>query len=837
MLARRNRSKSLAYGISLALLLALAIPFGGIAVANHAAGSTLEVSAETATLTPGTQHTLTARTFTDTTENLLVNSGVRIHFEVEGGPAGTVITDDGVSGRAYSTDVSRTAPDMACVINQGVGSTTSSCSVTFTSNSTGTNLVRAWIDHDQLSGAFDGDATEGRFAGGPTVSGKTYTTDCRDADPTGQRDPDCAETGLTADPGANAEPDITDVVEVTWQAAVGDRCIDAEPNSDTNASGTAHAIEAQVTDSAATPTDNDDTFDCAGTAVQGATARITVNNGPAVTINGTQATTATAPTGSNGRVIFNVQCVSPNCTFTNQQFTLTVVGASGGIGQAPGDIVTKTWAAPGVLATFDVTPNFDTNEVNQTHTLRCTAEDALESGIAGVNCDFQIQSGPNVARVFTTGQPAGWIGECFTDAAGTCTVSYTSTATGDDVITGFNDRNGNNTEQGGEENEDVTKRWVVAGAAPSQVRLDMGDAGPADADCAAEDLTAEANPLGQNHQICAQGRNAAGQVAAAPITFTIVSGPGFFTDTATSTVNRGATITVQAEDATNGRARPWLRSTQTGNTVVRGCLEGSTTICSQNGTKPWAAAATEARNIAVTPETATNEPGTNHQLTATVIDRFGNPVPNVTISWAVSGAGSFVSRETTTDANGTAFATITSGAEGTSTVSATITTANTQCAQPAGTPTDAPAGNCTDTATKTWAEEEEPPPPPPPEAKCKGVTATIVGTGGADTITGTSGRDVIVAKGGNDLVRGKGGNDLICLNGGRDNGAGGRGKDRIYGGRGNDLVKGGAGADRLFGNRGRDTLRGGKGNDLLNGGPGVDACFGGPGVDRLRNCE
>lgn len=75
---------------------------------------------------------------------------------------------------------------------------------------------------------------------------------------------------------------------------------------------------------------------------------------------------------------------------------------------------------------------------------------------------------------------------------------------------------------------------------------------------------------------------------------------------------------------------------------------------------------------------------------------------------------------------------------------------------------------------------------------CRGESATIVGTPGADVIRGTRGADVIVAGRGNDVIRGLGGNDIIC------------------------------------GDQGRDTI---------DGGPGRDACIGGPGRDTNRRCE
>jgi hypothetical protein len=103
--------------------------------------------------------------------------------------------------------------------------------------------------------------------------------------------------------------------------------------------------------------------------------------------------------------------------------------------------------------------------------------------------------------------------------------------------------------------------------------------------------------------------------------------------------------------------------------------------------------------------------------------------------------------------------------------------------------------------------------------KCRGQTATALGTSGPDTIIGTEGADVIVGLGGNDVLRGLGAGDRIC---------GGAGRDRIVGG---------SGSDRLSGNGGADRLAGGPGGDNLNGGPGRDRCNGGPGADRLRRCE
>jgi hypothetical protein len=104
-------------------------------------------------------------------------------------------------------------------------------------------------------------------------------------------------------------------------------------------------------------------------------------------------------------------------------------------------------------------------------------------------------------------------------------------------------------------------------------------------------------------------------------------------------------------------------------------------------------------------------------------------------------------------------------------------------------------------------------PPPAPgaaQAICRGLPATIVGTGGSDVRTGSQGRDVIAGLGGNDTLSGIGGNDVVC---------------------------GGAGKDTLRGGKGKDTLLGQKGKDALRGGGSRDFCKGGKGNDTASKCE
>ncbi|MDQ4145818.1 MAG: Ig-like domain-containing protein, partial [Actinomycetota bacterium] len=921
-------SKPLAFLVALATLFALAIPFGGIALANHPTGSTLEVSLETSENPTGTTHSLTATLFQGSTENPITtgcNPDCIIRFEVEGGPVVVVTQDDTTATtgqRQADTDASYATPDMTCRIQPGQ----SSCTVFFTSNAAGTNTIRAWHDEDRNPATTsEVDTAETRYAGGPLVPGKTYPTDCRDARGSAVRDPSCAPT-TTFNEGV-AEPDITDVVSKTWVGQAGNICVDAEPEADNNPSGTDHVITVRVTTGTLTNnTDTAGTFDCTGPAAQNVTVRLAVvDDDPNVFIvssGGTATTgqpnTADATTNSAGETQFTVRCVDANCTGTNT-FDASVPGAGGGSVNNP-DRVAKTWFTAGQPLFLDATPERDTNEAGQTHTITCFVGDPTPTGVTGQNCDAQVMTGPNSTRDVDASAttPAGYIGQCFTGADGRCTITYSSNFTGTDLICVWRDANGNNLPdeadcQGGafagtegiddtspqdDFSDVINKTWVTVGQGPSQVRLDMEpDQNPNTTDCPPPfDSNAAINQPQSVHEICAIAQSNTGTNTPTEITYRIVSGPGFFTNAA-GTEQGGTTRTTQASgDATNPGNQVFLRSNTTGTTTIEACITG-TNICTQ-GTKPWGVGdPSTARNINLTPETDVNRPGTLHEFTATVTDRNGNPVPGVAVTWTISGVGGFVNREGVTDANGTANATITSNNEGTSTVTVTIAndadpnqagTQPSQCTQPAGTPPGATAGNCADTATKTWqgdpvdepecsdgidndgdgeidfpddegcesANDDDESDFPEQEfggdvgeeverGACRGLTTgsvqenpdgdglVIVGTDGNDALQGSDDDDLICGLDGDDTINGAGGDDTIFGNGGKDGINGDDGADDIFGNAGKDIVIGGAGRDEIMGGRDNDNLSGGNGADILRGQNGWDTLKGNAGDDLI----
>jgi uncharacterized repeat protein (TIGR01451 family) len=122
-------------------------------------------------------------------------------------------------------------------------------------------------------------------------------------------------------------------------------------------------------------------------------------------------------------------------------------------------------------------------------------------------------------------------------------------------------------------------------------------------------------------------------------------------------------------------------------------------------------------------------------------------------------------------------------------------------------------------------------------AGCRGFTASVVGTAGADVLVGTPGPDVIVAFGGSDRISGLAGRDLVCAGGGADRIGAGSAADRVFAGGGPDVLLGRGGPDVLKGSGGNDLLKGGPGSDRLRGGRGFDRCRPGPGLDSVRGCE
>jgi len=435
---------------------------------------------------------------------------------------------------------------------------------------------------------------------------------------------------------------------------------------------------------------------------------------------------------------------------------------------ATSDTATKQWQAGAVnqVGRITLTPRAATNQVGTPHTVTATVLNQFGQPVQGANVDFRITNGPNA------GLTQAGMTDAVTNAAGQATFTYTSNAVGTDTIVACTETGGseNDTCDAGEPNAQATKTWQTGPVTTGAVNLDMqarqqstavnpGPPTPAGADTAADDCevttsgnvnreTTATNQINPNqatgaagssnfHEICAAAfqTNAQTPTPGAQITFTITGVGRIFAvganercSTAT-TPAAGTTLTVTAD--ANGIARACLFSQQVGRTTVT--ASSGNPAQTDTGTKDWTVSPATARFIQLchgdiagtTCETAnqTNEPNDEHEMTARVTDRQGNPVANVPVQFRETGPAIFTPQggstaTVTTDANGLASVLMTSDVQGDSTIVAEISPVGTgggfrgaaanddECEQPAGTNNQPAAGNCvSQTLTKLWRPE------------------------------------------------------------------------------------------------------------------------------------
>jgi len=243
--------------------------------------------------------------------------------------------------------------------------------------------------------------------------------------------------------------------------------------------------------------------------------------------------------------------------------------------------------------------------------------------------------------------------------------------------------------------------YTTGPATPSTVTVDTSGSGTTDGTCAATGHT-PATGVSFNHvtTVCALVKNANGEVLAGQtVTFTVSSGQVGAVGKVTPSTS-GTTFQTTTDAA--GVAFADVTSTKTGVqtvTATAGTATGSSTITYS------APAATDAFTIALAPATPTVAPGASQKFTATVTDKFGNPVTGVSVNFTQSGPGSIggaSSATVVTGTDGTASVTLTTAStdSGSGSITATIGTAGTQCNSA---PTGTPPSKCTASTTYTVA--------------------------------------------------------------------------------------------------------------------------------------
>jgi hypothetical protein len=195
-------SRSLALLASVSLLVGI-LTIAELATATHGS-RTLEVTPELSTIALPADATLTA-----TISSAAPTAGIEIDWEIISGPGQT------------DTPAS---PDKECTIPDG----DTTCDVVFDLAAPGTYLIMAWIDHDGKNetgegGVTEADRAEGRYSGAWT--GPPPGNDCQVTDPSFDVCPE-----VTSTPGNTSEPDLTDVVQVTFNTGPAKLDCDREQN-------------------------------------------------------------------------------------------------------------------------------------------------------------------------------------------------------------------------------------------------------------------------------------------------------------------------------------------------------------------------------------------------------------------------------------------------------------------------------------------------------------------------------------------------------------------------------------------------------------------------------
>jgi len=323
-------------------------------------------------------------------------------------------------------------------------------------------------------------------------------------------------------------------------------------------------------------------------------------------------------------------------------------------------------------ARISINPPTGVNEVGTDHDLTCTIEVLIDgTGFQPAPddtvCNVSIVSGPGQLSASSCNTSGG---------TGQCTVTLTTTGTGQTVIHAETDVNAGGvtlhreTDGTGSNSEDAEKFWVDASVsiAPS-----------------------DTNEVNQSHVFTITvtiSKSAAVTVDYVDITPT--GDASFITaDTCVddqSSTATSCTVTVNsaaAGSATIGADVEVKFSHDSGSATVNRSTDGSTTTSgltnSGPATKTWVNA-----KISISPATATNAVGTTHDLTCTIEINDGSGwtnAPNGTVCDAdISGVGGFVSGDddcTVDGGDGNCILTITSSVVGTSTVVACTAEDNT----------------------------------------------------------------------------------------------------------------------------------------------------------------
>ncbi|MFN2587482.1 MAG: Ig-like domain-containing protein [Actinomycetota bacterium] len=628
----------------------------------------------------------------------------------------------------------------------------------------GQTVVEAWADED------DDDVDDTQNAQGqndPTVDPRDVETlQWTAPSPTSPPSPSDGSPSPSASPSASSpsSPSPTATATTASPSPSPTPTLNCEPESDSNPVRTSHTILCRVNPGTASPSpspsgpagvrihaeatgaNDPDGQNSPGspdfTCVTGSGGTCTLTHGPGGTGN----------TNDTGTTLYRAWIDSGNDA-TPEADTTEGRDEFQQPGQRPEadetDVVEKTW----VRAPLDCDPEQDGNPTGTAHTVTCRAAAPSGASASGVNIDVEATGANNPDGNENLTDPDF---TCTTDFNGTCSFTHgpggtgaqgvtryrawvdadTSNATPEaDVSEGRNEATEPGAVPESDETDVVEKTWTRTPTALSMApESDQASVGTCNAFTIT--VTGDNQPVQgvlvdveQRHER-ANNQTSNDEPAVGFCTPRAADGPnpsavdqtqGDLDPPDESPDNRGTAggETLSPTDA-QGRVTigitvsPANDSDGTGNVVVTAFFETDDDADPEAGepqdssTKTWFTA--QPRTIACQPETATNPVNTQHTVTCTVRDRFGEPVEGEAVTWTEDGPGDFTSRGSRTNANGEVVAVTSSSQGGTQTITATLDDdlqgaepgEADECDRAAGDPSGAPAGACSDSVTKTW---------------------------------------------------------------------------------------------------------------------------------------
>jgi hypothetical protein len=564
-----------------------------------AAPASLVLEPEEDTNRAGEEHCVTA-----TVEDQFGNPtpGVVVRFSVSGpnSQPGVATTDANgeatfcYTGTKTGTDTITAFADSNANTTQDTGEPSDTATKTYTPGAPATVVVNPPADTNRAGEEHCVTATVTDAFANPTpgvavafsVTGANSASGSGTTDANGQAQ--FCYTGTTAGEDvitATADGDEDGTVEAGEPAGAATKLyrpgrpatVTVEPPTATNRAGEQHCVTATVRDEFGNPVE-------AGIAVS-------------FTVTGAnpQSTSVTS-TDASGQATF---CYT-GTKAGEDVITATADGDEDGTVEAgePTGTATKTYT-PADPASLVLEPEQATNTAGEQHCVTATVKDRFGNPTPGIIVQFSV-AGANSAA-----------GAEATDANGQATFCYTGTKAGTDTITAFADTNASTTQDNGEPGDTATK--VYEPGPPAKVVLEPATA---------------TNKAGEEHCVTATVTDTFDNPTPGIAVAFSVSGANSASGSGTTDADGEATFCYTGTVA----------GLDTITATADGDEDGIVETGEPTGTATKVYTPAEPATVTLTPKTAVNPVDSEHCVTATVRDRFGNPTPQVTVFFDVSGS-------------------------------------------------------------------------------------------------------------------------------------------------------------------------------------------------------